>query len=92
MKIISFNINSVRARPHQLEFIRDNLKPDIIGLQETKVHDDEFPKELINDIGYHCEFWGQKGHYGVALLSKKKPLEIVKGFTTNPSLMRKAGA
>ncbi len=81
MKIISFNINSVRARPHQLEFIRDNLKPDIIGLQETKVHDDEFPKELINDIGYHCEFWGQKGHYGVALLSKKKPLEIVKGFT-----------
>ncbi len=80
MKIISFNINSVRARPHQLEFIRDNLDPDIIGLQETKVHDDEFPEELINDIGYHSEFWGQKGHYGVALLSKKKPMEVFKGF------------
>lgn len=80
MKIISFNINSVRARPHQLEYIRDNLDPDVIGLQETKVHDDEFPVELINEIGYHSEYWGQKGHYGVALLSKKKPLEVVKGF------------
>ena len=80
MKIISFNINSVRARPHQLEYIRDHLDPDIIGLQETKVHDDEFPVELINEIGYHCEYWGQKGHYGVALLSKRKPLEISKGF------------
>ena len=83
MKIISFNINSVRARPHQLEYIRDNLDPDVIGLQETKVHDDEFPVELINQIGYHCEYWGQKGHYGVALLSKKKPLEISKGFVND---------
>ena len=80
MKIISFNINSVRARPHQLEYIRDHLDPDVIGLQETKVHDDEFPVELINEIGYHCEYWGQKGHYGVALLSKGKPIEISKGF------------
>ena len=61
MKIISFNINSVRARPHQLEYIRDYLDPDVIGLQETKVHDDEFPIELMNEIGYHCEYWGQKG-------------------------------
>ena len=80
MKIISFNINSVRARPHQLEYIRDYLDPDVIGLQETKVHDDEFPVELINEIGYHCEYWGQKGHYGVAILSKNKPQEVSKGF------------
>ena len=46
MKIVSFNINSIRARPHQLEFIRDTIKPDIIGLQETKVHDDEYPLML----------------------------------------------
>ena len=85
MKIVSFNINSVRARPHQLEHIRDHLNPDVIGLQETKVHDDEFPIELINEIGYHCEFWGQKGHYGVALLSKEKPLDAVKGFIKDTS-------
>ena len=80
MKIVSFNINSIRARPHQLEFIRDTIKPDIIGLQETKVHDDEYPIDVINDIGYHSEYWGQKGHYGVALLSLNKPIKVVKGF------------
>ena len=73
MKIVSFNINSVRARPHQLEHIRDHLDPDVIGLQETKVHDDEFPEELINEIGYHCEFWGQKGHYALLCSARKGP-------------------
>ena len=54
MKCISFNINSVRARPHQLIHLRDNLGPDVIGLQETKVDDPEFPMEEINEIGYHA--------------------------------------
>ncbi|MBR51948.1 MAG: exodeoxyribonuclease III [Gammaproteobacteria bacterium] len=83
MKIVSFNINSVRARPHQLEHLRDTLNPDVIGLQETKVNDPEFPVDLINQIGYHVEHWGQKGHYGVALLSKKKPLKTIKGFVND---------
>ena len=81
MKIVSFNINSVRARPHQLEHIRDTINPDVIGLQETKVNDPEFPIEVINEIGYHAEYWGQKGHYGVALLSKEKPSVAVLGET-----------
>ena len=80
MKIISFNINSIRARPHQIEYLRDSLDPDVIGLQETKVNDPEFPIDVINEIGYHAEFWGQKGHYGVAILSKNKPIDTVKGF------------
>ena len=80
MKIISFNINSIRARPHQIEHLRDTLDPDVIGLQETKVNDPEFPIDVINEIGYHAEFWGQKGHYGVAILSKNKPIDTVKGF------------
>ena len=80
MKIVSFNINSIRARPHQIEHLRDTIDPDIIGLQETKVNDPDFPTEMINEIGYHAEYWGQKGHYGVAILSKVKPLNTVKGF------------
>ena len=80
MKIVSFNINSIRARPHQIEHLRDTIDPDVIGLQETKVDDPEFPIEVINEIGYHAEFWGQKGHYGVAILSKEKPVNTVKGF------------
>jgi exodeoxyribonuclease-3 len=81
MKIVSFNMNSIRARPHQLVHLRDTLDPDIIGIQETKVNDPEFPIDEIKEIGYHPEYWGQKGHYGVAILSKKKPIEVQKGFT-----------
>ena len=80
MKIVSFNINSIRARPHQLIHLRDTLDPDVIGLQETKVNDPDFPLEVIEEIGYHPEYWGQKGHYGVAFLSKKKPIKTIKGF------------
>ena len=47
MKIVSFNINSIRARPHQIEHLRDTIDPDVIGLQETKVDDPEFPIEVI---------------------------------------------
>ena len=51
MKIISFNINSIRARPHQVEAIVKKHKPDAIGLQETKVHDDDFPFEIPESLG-----------------------------------------
>lgn len=78
--IMSFNINGVRARPHQLEAIRDLYSPDILGLQETKVQDSEFPLADIQALGFHVEFFGQKGHYGVALLSKKAPIKVQKGW------------
>jgi exodeoxyribonuclease-3 len=80
MRIVSFNINGVRARPHQLQALRDGYDPDIIGLQETKVQDEEFPREAIEALGYHVVFHGQKGHYGVALLSKLPPQDVSYGF------------
>ncbi|MDG1681046.1 MAG: exodeoxyribonuclease III, partial [SAR86 cluster bacterium] len=52
MKVISFNINSIRARPHQVEAIVKKYQPDAIGLQETKVHDDDFPYEIPESLGY----------------------------------------
>lgn len=78
--LVSFNINGLRARPHQVEAIRDQIKPDILGLQETKVHNDQFPLELIKEIGYHPEFFGGKSHYGVALLSIEEPEFVQKGW------------
>lgn len=80
MKLISFNINGLRARPHQLAAIIDKHKPDVIGLQETKVSDEQFPLADVEALGYHVYFHGQKGHYGVALLSRQPALEIHKGF------------
>jgi len=70
-------------RLHQLEKIIENHNPDIIGLQETKVRDEEFPVEDIKKLGYHVEFHGQKTHYGVAIMSRKEPVAVQKGFPTD---------
>lgn len=83
MKVISFNINGLRARPHQLQALIEKHQPDVIGLQETKVDNPQFPLEMIQEFGYHVEYHGQKGHYGVALLSLRPPLEIHTGFPTD---------
>jgi exodeoxyribonuclease-3 len=79
-RIISFNVNGLRARLHQLQAVIDQHSPDIIGLQETKVSDEEFPVEAIADMGYNIDIHGQKGHYGVALLSKIKASKITRGY------------
>lgn len=80
MKLISFNVNGVRARLHQLEALIAQHQPDIIGLQETKVQDGDFPVAAIEALGYHVEYFGQKTHYGVSLLSKQPPLDVQKGY------------
>ena len=85
MKIVSFNVNSVRMRLHQLEAVIKRHAPDFIGLQETKVQDHEFPKEAIESLGYHVEYTGQKTHYGVALLSKLPFKNVQKGFSSDPA-------
>ncbi|MEH6566741.1 MAG: exodeoxyribonuclease III [Halopseudomonas sp.] len=80
MKLVSFNINGLRARPHQLSELVAKHSPDVIGLQETKVDDAQFPHQLIEHLGYHTYFHGQKGHYGVALLCRDEPLWVRKGL------------
>ena len=79
-RFVSFNINGIRARQHQLEAVREVIDPDVLGLQETKVHDEQFPLENVESLGYHVEYFGQKAHYGVALLSKVAPIFVQKGF------------
>lgn len=79
-RFVSFNINGIRARQHQLEAVRDIIDPDVMGLQETKVHDEQFPLSAVESLGYHVEYFGQKAHYGVALLSKTAPIFVQKGF------------
>lgn len=87
MKLMSFNVNSVRIRAHQLEALLQH-GPDIIGLQETKVADDNFPLELMDELGFEAFYHGQKTHYGVAILVRKTLLDqepairdsVFKGF------------
>ena len=77
MKIISWNVNSVRAR---IENILDYIKyadPDILLLQEIKAQNENFPSETFKNIGYNSYIFGQKSYNGVAFLSKEK-IENVK--------------
>ena len=83
MKIVSFNINGLRARLHQLQALIEKHQPDVIGLQEIKVHDEAFPLEDVEAMGYHVYFHGQKAHYGVAMLCKKEADTVIKGFPTD---------
>jgi exodeoxyribonuclease-3 len=80
MKLISFNTNGIRARMHQLERLIEKHQPDVIGIQETKVADDQFPREQIEAMGYHVVYHGQKGHYGVCLISREPAINVEYGF------------
>ena len=72
MKIISWNVNSVRARIENiLHYIKDS-KPDILFLQEIKSQNENFPSEIFKEKGYNSYIFGQKSYNGVAFLSKLK--------------------
>ena len=84
MRLVSFNTNSIRTRLHQLEALIDRHAPAVIGIQETKVTDEEFPIADIEALGYQAIFFGQKTHYGVALLSNTLPMEVRRGLPGEP--------
>ena len=77
MRIVSWNVNSVKARlPHVVSYLTD-YQPDILCLQELKCVDEAFPREAIENLGYTVETFGQKTYNGVALISRF-PLEDVR--------------
>ena len=77
MKIATYNINGLRARIETMLTWLDTVGPDVVLLQEIKVQDKDFPRELIEDKGYRVEAHGQKSFNGVAILSRL-PLEDIR--------------
>ena len=80
MKIISWNVNGIRAvlKKGFTDFV-DKSNPDILCLQETKAHPDQVDK-LLNDYEHH--YWNsadKKGYSGTAVFSKIKPLKVSYG-------------
>jgi exodeoxyribonuclease-3 len=74
MKIVTWNINGVRARIESaLAYLRQ-AAPDVVCLQEIKCQTEAFPASEFEQLGYHAAVHGQKGFNGVAILSKV-PLE-----------------
>jgi exodeoxyribonuclease-3 len=80
MKVASFNANSIRAR---LTMVLDWMRkesPDVLCLQETKVPDNDFPQKAFEEMHYHSVFRGEKSYNGVAVVSKKKAVDVRIGF------------
>ncbi len=78
MKIASWNVNSLRVRlPQVLEWLEDN-QVDVLALQETKMVDEDFPVDEIQQAGYQVQYSGQKTYNGVAVLSKLEASDVVK--------------
>ncbi|MDR1335051.1 MAG: exodeoxyribonuclease III [Holosporaceae bacterium] len=70
MKIVSWNVNSIRVRIEHLIRLSKECNPDVILLQETRVDDRHFPFEYFEDLGYNIAIRGEKGRNGVAIFSK----------------------
>ena len=72
MKIVSWNVNSVRARIENIRnYIKDS-KPDVLLLQEIKTQEKTFPRDIFKEVGYESYIFGQKSYNGVAIVSKLK--------------------
>ena len=69
--IATWNVNSIRARIEHLTRWLSQTSPDVVGIQETKVQDADFPHAEFAALGYHVLFSGQKSYNGVAVLSKQ---------------------
>jgi exodeoxyribonuclease-3 len=75
MRVATWNVNGLRAR---LDFVLHWLKdrqPDLVGLQEIKLTDEQFPHSELEQLGYRAVAHGQKSWNGVAILSRM-PLEV----------------
>jgi exodeoxyribonuclease III len=84
MKLVTWNVNSLNVRlPHVLDWLKEH-QPDALCLQELKLEDVKFPQEAFDDIGYHAVFDGQKTYNGVAILSRSRPEDVVKGMIEFP--------
>lgn len=70
MRIATWNVNGLRARLDFIDLWLADRQPDVVGFQELKTPDDEFPHAHFEALGYTCLVHGQKSWNGVAILSK----------------------
>ena len=79
LKIAAWNVNSVLARLPTALKVFEEVDADIWCLQEIKCEDDRFPRFEFEALGFNVETYGQKSYNGVAILSKHRIEETVRG-------------
>ncbi len=79
LKIATWNVNSILARLPTALKVFEEVGADIWCLQEIKCEDHRFPRFEFEALGYNVETFGQKSYNGVAILSKHRIEECVRG-------------
>jgi exodeoxyribonuclease-3 len=80
MKIVTWNVNSIRARLDRVVAWLKVHRPDVVCLQETKVADEHFPRAALEDEGYNVEPFGTPTYNGVAILASHTIEDVVRGL------------
>jgi len=86
VRVVSWNVNSLRRRLPRVLGLLERHEPDLLCLQETKVSDDEFPHQDFHDAGWEAVVHGQRTYNGVAMVHRRgEQLEDVqRGFPGDP--------
>jgi exodeoxyribonuclease-3 len=84
VRVITWNVNSIRQRRPRLLALLARHDPDVVCLQETKVVDDDFPFEELAAAGYGALSFGQRAYNGVAVLSRDAIEEVSRGMPDDP--------
>ncbi len=83
MKIVSYNVNGIRAAMNKgfIDWLK-LVNPDVIGLQEVKANLDQIDATIFEDLGYEIYWYPayKKGYSGVAILTKLKPKSVKHGM------------
>ena len=83
MKIACYNVNGLRAAvKNEIQLWLQQVNPDVICLQETKLQPDQYPAEVFEQLGYKAYLFSaqKKGYSGVAILSKIQPDHVEYGM------------
>jgi exodeoxyribonuclease-3 len=78
--VVTWNVNSIRARLDRLLAFLARHSPDAVCLQELTVDDGQFPFVELRAAGYHAVVAGQKTYNGVAILAKEEPTDVLRGL------------
>jgi exodeoxyribonuclease-3 len=85
MLIATWNVNSILARLPVVMRWLDDVKPDVVCMQETKCTDDKFPTLIFQERGYQCQLFGQQSYNGVAILTRTACDTSHRGYTNDES-------
>lgn len=80
MRILTWNVNSIRSRLDRLLGVLARHRPDVVCLQELKCTAEQFPTEAIAEAGYRAAVAGQKTYNGVAILARAEPADVQIGL------------